>query len=211
MQAATHPPAFTDGTPPLTAATGTPYSYQFTATGTPAPTYTLSGGAPSWLTINPATGTVTGTPPAGTKSFRYSVTAANSAGTVTAGPFTVSVSDKANLLLTVSCPPALTVGGAGTCTLTVTNNGPAQAAKVTAGAVVPATLKVTGCSANCWRLGGLLSWSLGSLATGQSDALTISVTATRTGIALIAAADGTANPDPNLLNNLAFATIKITR
>jgi hypothetical protein len=209
--AATHPPAFTADTPPLSAATGTGYSYQFTAAGTPAPSFTLGGGAPSWLTINPTTGTVTGTPPNGTKSFRYSVTATNSAGTVTAGPFTVSVSDKADLSLTLWCPAALTVGGSGACTLTVTNRGPARATDVAVGAAVPDTLKVTGCSAGCWRFGGLLGWSAGSLAAGQSDTLSFTITATRGGTALIAAADGSANLDPNPFNNLAFATTKIAR
>ena len=211
VQAATHRPAFTADAPPLTAATATSYIYQFTAAGTPAPTFTLGAGALSWLTINPTSGAVTGTPPNGTKSFRYSVTATNTAGSVTAGPFTVSVSDKADLSLALSCPTALTVGAAGTCTLTVTNHGPAKATGVAVGAAVPDTLKVTGCSAGCWRLGGLLGWSSGSLAAGQSDSLTFTVTAVRTGSTWVAAADGSATPDPDPFNNLAFATVKITR
>jgi hypothetical protein len=204
-------PAFTADSPPLTAATGTPYSYQFTASGTPAPTFTLGGGAPSWLSVNSSTGLVSGTPPAGTKSFTYSVTASNSAGSVTAGPFTVTVSNKADIKAGLSCPAGLTVGSSGTCTLTVTNAGPALATSVVAGATVPAQLKVTACSDSCSRLGGLLAWKLGSLPSGQSDTLTISVTATRTGVAIVAAADAAANPDPNLLNNVAAAKVNVTK
>jgi uncharacterized repeat protein (TIGR01451 family) len=111
----------------------------------------------------------------------------------------------------LSCPAGLTVGASGTCTLTVANNGPALATKVAAGAVVPANLTVTGCSDGCSQLGGALGWSLGSLPAGQSDALTISITATHAGTALVTAADGAATPDPNLLDNLAAATVKITR
>jgi uncharacterized protein DUF11 len=161
--------------------------------------------------VDSSTGAVTGTPPAGTTSFSYSVTASNEAGSVTAGPFQVTVSAKADVTAALSCPAGLTVGASGTCTLTVANNGPALATKVAAGAVVPANLTVTGCSDGCSQLGGALGWSLGSLPAGQSDALTISITATHAGTALVTAADGAATPDPNLLDNLAAATVKITR
>jgi hypothetical protein len=205
------PPAFTADSPPLTGGVGTAYSYQFAASGTPAPTFSLSSGAPSWLAVGSSTGAVTGTPPAGTSSFSYSVTASNVAGSVTAGPFQVTVSAKADVTAALSCPAGLTAGASGTCTLTVANNGPALATKVAAGTVVPANLTVTGCSGGCSQLGGALGWSLGSLPAGQSDALTISITATHAGTALVTAADGAATPDPNLLNNLAAATVKITR
>jgi hypothetical protein len=205
------PPAFTADSPPLTGGVGTAYSYQFEASGTPAPTFSLGSGAPSWLSIDSSTGAVTGTPPTGTTSFSYSVTASNVAGSVTAGPFQVTVSAKADVTAALSCPVALTVGASGTCTLTVANNGPALAAKVAAGALVPANLTVTGCSDGCSQLGGALGWSLGSLPAGQSDALTISVTAAHAGTAVVSAAEVAATPDPNLLNDLAAATVKITR
>jgi uncharacterized repeat protein (TIGR01451 family) len=123
----------------------------------------------------------------------------------------VPVSNKADIRAGLSCPASLAVGQSGTCTLTVTNAGPALATRVVAGAVVPAALKVTGCSGGCSRSGGTLGWSLGSLPAGQSDPVTISVTAARAGSALVAAADGAANPDPNLLNNAAAATVKVTK
>jgi len=85
-------PAFTADSPPVTATAGSEYSYAFVAGGTPTATYSLAG-APSWLTINSASGVVSGVPPAGITSFAYSVLAANGvAPTATAGPFTVSVS-----------------------------------------------------------------------------------------------------------------------
>ena len=71
---------------------GQTYSYMFVASGTPNPTYSLSG-QPPWLTINATTGALSGVPPSGTKSFKYSVTASNgilpNASTAT---FTVTVS-----------------------------------------------------------------------------------------------------------------------
>ena len=85
-------PVFVLDSPPLTATSGQAYDYTFTASGTPAPTYTLAAGAPSWLTVHPATGELTGTPPSGTTSFSYAVTATNPQGAATAGPFAVTVS-----------------------------------------------------------------------------------------------------------------------
>jgi hypothetical protein len=82
-------PAFVKDKPPPTAVAGRPYDYTFEASGTPAPAYALASGAPLWLSVNASTGEVTGTPPAGTTSFSYAVTATNAAGTATAGPFTV--------------------------------------------------------------------------------------------------------------------------
>lgn len=203
------PPAFTADSPPLTAATGTQYSYTFTASGSPAPTFTLNG-APTWLSINSVTGKVTGIPPAGTTSFSYSVTAANGAGSAT-NTFTVAVTSRADVQAALSCPSSLTAGAAGTCVLTVTNAGPALATDVSAAAVVTGPLTVTGVSDSGSRLGGLLGWSLGSLPSGQSVTLTISVTATRAGTAIVVAADGSANPDPDLLNNLAAAAVQVSR
>ena len=91
---ATAAPTFTADTPPLTATANSPYSYTFQATGTPDTiTYSLAEGAPTFLSINSTTGAVTGTPPVGTTSFTYSVTASNGVSPdATAGPFTVAVS-----------------------------------------------------------------------------------------------------------------------
>ncbi|HLK02588.1 MAG TPA: Ig-like domain repeat protein, partial [Streptosporangiaceae bacterium] len=84
-------PVFTTDSPPLTATAGGSYSYAFAASGTPAPTYSLTG-APPWLAINPTSGQVTGTvPTSATGSFFYSVTATNTAGSTTVGPFVVSL------------------------------------------------------------------------------------------------------------------------
>ena len=85
-------PVFALDTPPTTATVGQSYTYVFSANGTPVPTYALSTGAPSWLSINSTTGVVTGTPPSGTKNFSYSVIASSSAGKTTVGPFRVKVS-----------------------------------------------------------------------------------------------------------------------
>ena len=71
------PTTFTAADPPLTGTVGGAYSYVFAATGSPTPTFALASGAPSWLSIDPASGLVAGTPPAGTTSFAYRVIASN--------------------------------------------------------------------------------------------------------------------------------------
>jgi hypothetical protein len=90
-------PAFTLDAPPTSLVTGSPYLYSFETSGNPASTYALNAGAPSWLSVDDY-GDVFGTPPSGTTSFTYSVTASNGVEPdATSGPFTVTVS-----------PPALT-------------------------------------------------------------------------------------------------------
>ena len=89
--AAARAPSFTAASPPAKATVGKDYRYAFTTVGAPSASYALSG-APGWLTVGATTGVVTGTPPAGTTSFAYSVTATNGiAPAAVAGPFTVAV------------------------------------------------------------------------------------------------------------------------
>ncbi|MEO7125360.1 MAG: cell wall-binding repeat-containing protein [Nakamurella sp.] len=84
-------PAFVRASPPTTVTTGAALDYTFAATGLPAPTFALDSGAPSWLAIDPDSGELTGTVPANASTFGFSVTATNSAGSATAGPFTMAV------------------------------------------------------------------------------------------------------------------------
>ena len=83
-------PVFTADTPPLVVAPGSKQQYTFAAAGYPAFSYSLTG-APGWLSIDSATGQLTGTVPAGTTSFTYSVQVTNSGCTAIEGPYTVTV------------------------------------------------------------------------------------------------------------------------
>jgi tripartite motif-containing protein 71 len=83
-------PAFTADTPPATAVATHNYTYPFVASGAPVPRLSLGGAAPSWLSIT-GSGSLSGTVPAGTSSFSYTVTAKNDLGSATVGPFSVNV------------------------------------------------------------------------------------------------------------------------
>jgi uncharacterized repeat protein (TIGR01451 family) len=205
-------PAFVLGSPPLTAVAGQPYDYTFEASGIPAPAYALAVGAPSWLSVNAGTGEVTGTPPSGTNSFSYAVTATNVAGTVTAGPFAVTVakaSSNADISAALSCLASMTVAGTGTCTLTVANAGPAAATKVVAGVVLPPALSELSCTSSCTQHANVFTWSLASLASGASAKFAVTLQASATGKVLVLAAAASQNPDPDPLNNISIQQITI--
>jgi uncharacterized repeat protein (TIGR01451 family) len=209
-------PAFVMDSPPLTAAAGQPYDYTFTASGTPAPTYALADGAPSWLSVDASTGEVTGTPPADTTTFAYSVTATNADGSATAGPFTVTVtaagtSTKADVSAALTCPASLTADDTGTCTLTVANAGPAAASKVVAGVRLPAQLSEVSCTSDCARHANVFTWTTEALASGASAQFSITVKANAAGKATVLAAVAAQNCDPHPRNNISVQQITISR
>lgn len=110
--------------PPLLAAAapsatvGTAYSFAAGVGGSPAPTYTLTGTLPAGLTLNAATGVISGTPTAlGTSSF--SITATNAVGVVTQ-PYALSVSALALLPAAGPTPAPLFVSAAALLLLGVT-------------------------------------------------------------------------------------------
>lgn len=87
------PPVFTAAAPPVSATVGTAYSYVFTASGVPAPTFSVSSGSlPAGLVLS-ADGTLGGVPTtAGSSTF--TVTASNGSGPAAAtAPITVTVAD----------------------------------------------------------------------------------------------------------------------
>jgi Putative Ig domain/Bacterial Ig domain/Regulator of chromosome condensation (RCC1) repeat len=104
-------PLFTASSPPLTGTVGSPYSYTFVASGVPSPVFAVeSGSLPAGVSLTSA-GVLSGSPTAAGSST-FMVSATNSAGTVSAGPFTIVVSPAPVApLFTASSPPlAGTVG-----------------------------------------------------------------------------------------------------
>jgi MBG domain/Bacterial Ig-like domain (group 2)/Abnormal spindle-like microcephaly-assoc'd, ASPM-SPD-2-Hydin/Kelch motif/Galactose oxidase, central domain len=98
-------------------------SLTITATGSPAPTFAVTGTLPARVSFNGTTGVLSGTPTqAGT--FPISFTATNAAGTATQS-FTLTV-NKATSSVTVSCPTtaqAYTGSAQTPCTATYSGSG----------------------------------------------------------------------------------------
>jgi hypothetical protein len=81
-------PTFTDELPPA-ASTGSPYTYVFLAQGYPSPTYAVASGTlPPGLTLDPATGMLSGT---ATGPGTFTVAATNTDGTAVTGSITITI------------------------------------------------------------------------------------------------------------------------
>jgi hypothetical protein len=98
------PPSFTNSSP-APATFGSPYSYQFQATGDPAAVTYSASGLPAWATLSPTTGDLRGTPTAA-GMFSFAVTASNGISpaatvsvtlTVNRAPLTITADDKARV------------------------------------------------------------------------------------------------------------------
>jgi Bacterial Ig domain/Domain of unknown function DUF11 len=204
-------PAFVTDSAPLTAFTGEPYSYNFTASGTPAPRYGLAAGAPPWLSVNASTGQVSGTPPKGTTSFSYQVTAANAVGTVTAGPYAVTVTTfpppEADLAAVLQCTAHLRVGAVGKCTLAVDNFGPDAAAGASESVSLPAGLAEVSCTRSCARDGNVVIWAKAYIPYGDVVDFIVHVQAITAGQMQVAGSVTARTHDPQPGDNFAAATI----
>ena len=210
-------PSFSAEAPPTSTPSNQPYAYTFTAGGSPAPAFSLAGGAPSWLSIDPAGGELSGTPPDGTTSFAYSVVATNAVGSATAGPFTVTVAQPADpaladISVALSCPSTVSRGDESSCTLTATNAGPSAARSVSADIVLPGRLVHTG----TWgahrrhhRPGAWRRWHVGTLGAGDAVSFTVTFRAVHVGEGTVFGAAGSNTPDPSPDDNTATAPLHV--
>jgi hypothetical protein len=105
-------PMFVNGPPQTSVFLGANYYFQFSATGYPAPTFSVSGLAGSGITMNPTTGVLTGVP---TVAASYDVTV-----TAQCGPnsvqeqFTITAGPGAAAWLAITGPQSVLVGRAAT-------------------------------------------------------------------------------------------------
>ena len=84
-------PTITSGTP-TAARVGTPYTHSLASSGTPSPSYSVTSGAlPAGLTLNPTTGTISGTPTT-PGSSTFTVTATNGTAPDATATYTVTTS-----------------------------------------------------------------------------------------------------------------------
>ena len=158
-------PAFTGPAPPAVAAVGLPYSHGFTAAGFPAPTFSATG-MPAWLTIDTATGVMSGTPPnAAGSPFNIVVTASNGVAPNATRNFTLTVGT--TVLSLASSAPTVPAGTGVTLTATVSGVAPTGTVAFRNGPQV-----LAGCGAVALVGGGNVrtaQCSTGALAVGSYE------------------------------------------
>jgi hypothetical protein len=142
-------PAITfTGTMPATATYNVAYTGSAAATGGAGSLGYTATGLPTWLTLNPTTGAVTGTPTA-VGTFKFTVTAADSFGD----------SEPQSYTIVVSYPPVTITPASGSLPVGYTGTAYSQALTVTGGSGAGYTWTITGLS------DGLTSSASGATAT----------------------------------------------
>jgi hypothetical protein len=97
-------PLITNGLPPSPAAVNTPYTFSYSTSGYPAPTFSVSAGAlPTGLTLA-SDGVISGTP-IQTGTFGGTVTASNGPGSDATQDFTITITDATPAADTPTMPP----------------------------------------------------------------------------------------------------------
>jgi virginiamycin B lyase len=187
------------------------------------PTYTPAASATSGLsvaiTVDPSSSSVCAIDGSGVVSFQGYGTCtlnANQGGNVDYSPatqvqqsFTVLPVD-ADTAVSLGCDPTGTVGNTVTCTITVTNNGPAASQNATLTALFSNMFSSVSLSGGGTVSGQNITWATPSLASGASTTLTFTGTATTVGKARFNAALLQTSPDPDNSNNIVASTIVIS-
>jgi len=120
------------------------------------------------------------------------------------------VVDRADLKVTLSVPAQAADGATVTQTITVTNQGPATASTEVTALQEPDELAVMDSDGALVR-GPLLTWSMPSLAPGASRTFTVTVQVGARAHSTVTVNAGALSitPDPNMLNNLAIAQMRL--
>jgi uncharacterized repeat protein (TIGR01451 family) len=120
----------------------------------------------------------------------------------------------ADLAVTKSdSPDPVSRGGTLAYNVVVTNQGLNPAVAVLLTDPLPANVRFVSVtpSANCTQANGTVACSLGDIANGGSETVTITVTPKRTGTVTNTAQVSSLSPDPNLANNTDSEDTVITR
>ena len=156
------PPAITSANT-VTFSAGASGTFTVKATGFPAPTFSLSGNLPSGVTLNPATGVLSGTPGAGTGgSYPVTLTAGNN----------VTPNSTQSFTLVVNQSPVFTSANAVTF-----NIGGPNSFSVTAGGYPAPTFSATGALPSGIALNPSTGMLSGTPAAGSSGNYPITLTA----------------------------------
>jgi uncharacterized repeat protein (TIGR01451 family) len=98
-----------------------------------------------------------------------------------------------------------------TYTLVATNNGPNDAPDVHVLDALPASVTFVSASAGCMHSAGQVDCDLGTLASGASATITITVTSKARGVITNTARVGSSAPDPDRSNNTATTETTVAR
>lgn len=154
------PVVFTLDTPQTTATVGQPYTSTYAASGTPAPTFSVSSGSlPPGLSLDATTGVLSGTPTAA-GSYTFAVMAANGVETAaTSPPTTITVGSPAGPA--IDHQATITGMTAVTANLTTATSGDLIVAFVAGDGP-------SGSSQKAKLTGGGLTWTLAKRTNGQN-------------------------------------------
>src|SRR5208282_4929377 len=94
-----------------------------------------------------------------------------------------------------------------TYTISVTNFGPSSAGGVVVTDSLPAGVSFVSASGNGINGGGIVNWTLGTLANGQVSNVTVTVTASTSGSLTNVASVSASTADPNLTNNVTLPVV----
>jgi uncharacterized repeat protein (TIGR01451 family) len=147
---------------------------------------------------------------ASVSSATFDPNTANNTATVTGS--IVNTPPSADLAVTDTGPTTSTEGANLTYTVTVTNNGPSAATSVVLTDTLGSNLKFVSATAgqgSFTQSGGVVSFSVGSVASGASVTFTVTAQALEDGSLTNAATVSSATSDPNSGNNSASATTAV--
>jgi alpha-tubulin suppressor-like RCC1 family protein len=177
-------PVFTADSPPTSVVNGSPFSYTFAASGSPAPSFNwVFGTAGPFLSLNTTTGVLSGTPTQN-GSYTFRVQADNTAGGTQSAIHTLLVGTPPSF--TADTPPTTaTLGAAYTYTYAATGS-PAPTFSVNSGTLPPGlslnatsgVLSGTPTTAGSFTFTVAASNGVGSPATSPSTTITVAATAT---------------------------------
>ena len=168
---------------------------------------TLSAGQVSNLTVivmAPASGFLTNIAGVSTTTLDTN-SANNNSPAVISAVTTLALSADVGV---IKAGPTNVFGGANfSYTITVTNSGPAAASNVVASDVLPTNVVFISASGNGTNYAGVASWNLGTLASGKTTNVTITVKAPVSGAVTNNATVTSTTTDPNSANNTSSPVV----
>ncbi len=181
------------------------------------PTAVATSGLPVAVTVDPSSSSVCSIV-SGVVSYQSAGTCtlnANQGGDSDYKPalqvqqsFTVAPVD-AESSVALNCPSVASIGDTVTCTITLSNNGPAASENAALTALFPSSLTGASLAGGGTLSGQNITWTVPSLAPGDSITLTLTATASVWGKAKLSAALLQTSPDPDNSNNLTTSTITV--